>query len=181
MHIRYDPALLDATVSALIQEREASGDIRFTREYHALTDAAYCVAPSAREEAFQQIHRRLFRQWHLTGPLEAILAEFPTLQEQVQTLWVVRAPTPRDEGADLGFPGRTAAIVRLLPRRFLDPSGLGRLLRHELTHLTDMLDPTFAYEPREQIPEALPAEEPLVRDRYRLIPGNVDKRRKESP
>ena len=169
MHIRYDPALLDAVVSALIQEREATGDLRFTGEYHALADPAYPLAPPAREEAFQQIHRRLFRQWHLAAPLEAVLAEFPTLQEQVQTLWVVRAPTSRDEGADLGFPGRTAAIVRLLPRRFLDPSGLGRLLRHELTHLADMLDPTFAYEPREQIPGILPTEESLVRDRYRLL------------
>jgi hypothetical protein len=169
MQILYDPAILDAVVSALIQERDASGDLRFTREYHALTDAAYCVAPPAREEAFQQIHRRLFRQWHLAAPLEAILAEFPTLQEQVQTLWVVGAPTSRDEGADLGFPGRTAAIIRLLPRRFLDPPALGRLLRHELTHLTDMLDPTFAYEPTAQIPGTLPAEEPLIRDRYRLL------------
>jgi hypothetical protein len=169
MQILYEPVLLDAVVSVLIQEREAGGDLHCTREYHALADPAYPLAPSAREEAFQQIHRRLFRQWNLAAPLEAILAEFPPLQEQVQTLWVVRAPTSRDEGADLGFPGRTAAIIRLLPRRFLDPPGLGRLLRHELTHLTDMLDPTFAYEPREQISGILPAEEPLVRDRYRLL------------
>jgi Rrf2 family protein len=40
-------------------------------------------------------------------------------------------------------------------------------------------NPTFAYEPREQIPEPPPVEEPLVRDRYRLIPGNVDKRGEE--
>jgi hypothetical protein len=169
MWLQYEPALLDAVLSGVIQEREASGDLRFTREYHALTDAAYCVAPSAREEAFQPIHQRLFRQWNLAAPFESVLAEFPTLQEQVQTLWVVRAPTSRDEGADLGFPGRTAAIVHLLPRRFLDSPNLRRLLRHELTHLTDMLDPTFAYEPTAQIPGTLPAEEPLVRDRYRLL------------
>jgi len=72
-----------------------------------------------------------------------------------------------------------------------NPCVLHRGWREVKPHLTEFLEtvtlgelaknPTSAYEPREQIPEALPAEEPLVRDRYRLIPGNVDKRRKESP
>ncbi|MFQ5848380.1 MAG: hypothetical protein ACE5IQ_12010 [Candidatus Methylomirabilales bacterium] len=169
MQVQYEPALLDAVLSALIQEREASGDLRFTHEYHALTDPAYGLAPSAREEAFRHIHRRLFRRWKLTAPVEAILAEFPEIQEQVTTLWVVGAPTPRDEGADLQVSGQTTASLRLLPRRLLDPRGLQRLLRHELTHLADLLDPTFAYDAVAQIPGILPAEEPLIQDRYRLL------------
>ncbi|MFQ5883298.1 MAG: hypothetical protein ACE5I9_12675 [Candidatus Methylomirabilales bacterium] len=169
MQVRYEAAFLDAVLSTLIQEREATDDLRFTQEYHALTDPAYRLAPFAREEAFQHIHRRLFRRWNIAAPFEAVLTEFPELLEQVQTLWVVRAATSRDEGADLQFPGQTAAILRLLPRRLLDPRGLQRLLRHELTHLADMLDPTFAYHYTEQITGILPAEEPLVRDRYRLL------------
>ncbi|MFQ5990682.1 MAG: hypothetical protein ACE5K9_12285 [Candidatus Methylomirabilales bacterium] len=169
MQLRYEPALLDAVLSTLIREREASGDLRFTHEYHALTDPAYRLAPAAREDAFQRIHRRLFRQWNLATSFEAVLAEFPKLQEQIHMLWVVRAPSSRDEGADLQFPDRTAAIIRLLPRRLLDSRGLERLLHHELTHLADMLDPTFDYHYTEQIPGILPAEEPLVRDRYRLL------------
>lgn len=169
MHVRYEPVLLDAVVSALIQEREATGDLHFTHEYHALTDAAYRLDLAAREEAFQQIHRRLFRRWNLAAPIEAAFTEFSELREHIQTLWVVRAPGARDEGADLQFPGRTAAILRLLPRRFLDPLSLIRLLRHELTHLSDVLDPTFAYEHTEGIPGVHLAEEPLVRDRYRLL------------
>lgn len=169
MQLRYEPAFLESVLSTLIQEREACGDLRFTHEYHALTDPAYHLAPAAREDAFQRIHRRLFRRWNLAAPFEAVLTEFPELQEQVQTLWVVQVPSSRDEGADLQFPDRTAAIVRLLPRRLLDSPGLERLLHHELTHLADMLDPTFAYHYTEQILEILPAEEPLVRDRYRLL------------
>lgn len=169
MQVRYEPAFLDAVLSVLIQEREASGDLHFTREYHALADAAYRLTPAAREEAFRQIHRRLFFRWNLAAPLEAVLTEFPDLQAQIQMLWVVRAPVSRDVGADLNFPERTAAILRLLPRRFLDPQALQPLLRHELTHIADMLDQTFDCHYTERIPGILPAEEPLVRDRYRLL------------
>ncbi len=169
MQIRYEPAFLDAVLSSLIQEREASGDLRFTREYHAQTDAAYHHAPTAREDAFRQIHQRLFRRWNLATPFEAVLTEFPHLQERIEMLWVVQAPASRDEGADVNFPERTAAIFRLLPRRFLDPPSLQRLLRHELTHIADMLDPIFDYRYTEQIAGILLTEEPLIRDRYRLL------------
>lgn len=169
MHVQFEPVLLDAALSALMQEREAAGDLRLTHEYHALTDAAYRLDLAPREEAFQQIHRRLFRRWNLGAPITAAFTEFPELREHIQALWVVRAPRARDEGADLEFPARTAAILRLLPHRLLDPPGLTRLLRHELTHLSDMLDPTFAYEHTEGIPGIPLAEEPLIRDRYRLL------------
>lgn len=169
MHVQYEPDLLDAALSALIQEREASGDLHLTHEYHALTDAAYRLDLAAREDAFRQIHRRLFRQWNLAAPIGAAFAEFPELREHIQTLWVVRAPGARDEGADLQFPGRSGAILRLLSRRFLEPRSLTRILRHELTHLSDVLDSTFVYEPTEKIPGIPLAEEPLVRDRYRLL------------
>lgn len=169
MRVQCEADLLDATLSGLMQEREAMGDLRLTNEYHALTDAAYRLDLAAREETFQQIHRRLFRRWNLTAPIEAVFAEFPELRAQVQTLWVVRAPSAQDEGADLQFPGRTTAILRLLPGRFLDPPSLVRFLRHELTHLSDMLDPTFAYGHTEGTPAIPLAEEPLVRDRYCLL------------
>ena len=169
MRVQCESDFLDAALSGLMQEREATGDLRLTNEYHALTDAAYRLDLAARAEAFQQIHRRLFRQWNLTASIEAAFAEFPELRAQVQTLWVVRAPGARDEGADLQFPARTAAILRLLPGRLLDPPSLGRFLRHELTHLSDMLDPTFAHDHPGGIPGVPLAEEPLIRNRYRLL------------
>src|SRR3970040_1076796 len=115
MQIRYEPVLLDAVVSALIQEREATGDLHFTHEYHALTDAAYRLDLAAREEAFQQIHRRLFRRWNLAAPIEAAFTEFPELREHIQTLWGVRARAARVERVALQVPGRAAAIVHLVP------------------------------------------------------------------
>ena len=50
MQLRYEPAFLESVLSTLIQEREACGDLRFTHEYHALTDPAYHLAPAARED-----------------------------------------------------------------------------------------------------------------------------------
>lgn len=169
MQIRYDPTLVDAALSAVMQQREAGGDPSPRQQYHALAEGAYRLPPSAREEAFRQITQRLFQEWHLAAPLEAILLEFPDLDQQIQTLWIVRARTARDEGADLQFPERRAAVIQLLPRRFVDPHPLARLLRHELMHLADMLDPAFAYEPTEPPFGVLLGENALVRDRYRLL------------
>ena len=169
MRVRYEPAFLDAVLSVLIQDREASGDLHFTREYHALAGAAYRLAPAAREEAFRQIHERLFQRWNLSATFWAILRDFPDLRSRIETLWVAHAPTPRDEGADVQAAGGTAAILRLLPRRFLDPERLQRLLRHELTHLADLLDPAFAYEHTDRVAGTMPTEDALVRERYRLL------------
>ncbi len=46
---------------------------------------------------------------------------------------------------------------------------LEMFLRHELCHISDMLDETFAYEPDISLPDAPPAEVNLLRERYRII------------
>jgi hypothetical protein len=55
------------------------------------------------------------------------------------------------------------------PERFERKEGLGLFLRHEFTHLSDMVDPSFGYFP--ELPQAgrVSAPQRLIRERYRLL------------
>ncbi|MEK6660665.1 MAG: hypothetical protein AABY63_02160, partial [candidate division NC10 bacterium] len=59
--------------------------------------------------------------------------------------------------------------VRLRADRFLNLPALHRYLRHELLHVVDLLDPGFGYEGEIRLAVASPAEENIIRNRYRLL------------
>jgi hypothetical protein len=53
--------------------------------------------------------------------------------------------------------------------RFDQPDDLARFLRHELTHVHDMVDPAFGYAPHWKLAGQNAAQERLTRERYRLL------------
>ncbi len=57
--------------------------------------------------------------------------------------------------------------IKLIPRRFYDPA-LTRYCRHELMHISDMLDPIFGYDPDTKVGQN-PGEETLILHRYRIL------------
>jgi hypothetical protein len=57
--------------------------------------------------------------------------------------------------------------IKLVPRRFYDPA-INRYLRHELTHISDMLDPKYGYDPDTKV-GLNPGEEHLILNRYRVL------------
>ena len=57
--------------------------------------------------------------------------------------------------------------IKLIPRRFYDPA-LTRYCRHELMHISDMLDPVFGYDPDTKVGQN-PGEETLILHRYRML------------
>ena len=57
--------------------------------------------------------------------------------------------------------------IKLIPRRFYDPA-INRYLRHELTHIADMLDEAFRYDPDTKI-GFNPGDEHLIFNRYRVL------------
>lgn len=60
-------------------------------------------------------------------------------------------------------------VIALRAERFADDAALAALLRHELTHLQDMVDPAFGYSPELRRAGADPACQRLARQRYRLL------------
>ncbi|MBI2922467.1 MAG: hypothetical protein HYY18_15560 [Planctomycetes bacterium] len=170
MEIRYAPQVLDEAVTRELLRRAGAGDPSWTGDFHVLTDAFYALPEVEREAQFQAAHALFFRKLGLGKPLEKVLAEFPRLDSKVADLVVDRALTPSEEEADLmvGGDARRNVRIRLRIVRFDDLAALEGFYRHELVHVTDMLNPEFDYKPIARI-AARPAEENLVRARLRLL------------
>jgi len=168
MKIQYDPSLLETVISMEIKRREEAGDLHPLQKYRALTDPIYeRIPPRAREAEFEKVHREIFRQLGFGEAVTKAFEEFPGLEGQIEEVFVGKAVTEREEGADIGH-DRKGIGIKVRPERFGDVQGLRSYLRYELQHVADMLDPAFGCVREERLASS-PAEENLVRDRYRLI------------
>ncbi|MBI2820266.1 MAG: hypothetical protein HYX73_09830 [Acidobacteria bacterium] len=172
-HIEYDPRLVEEAVLLRI----AGG--REEKQFRRARDLIYEVENvEEREDRFRQFHAEWFLRLGLGAAVREALAEQPAVMRQVRRCCVLRAPAACEEGADLHELRDTAPresvaakalLIRLKPERLLDSSALQGWLRHELTHIDDMLDPRFGYERFVPPKEASPAYSNLLRERYRVL------------
>ena len=75
--------------------------------------------------------------------------------------------TAEDLAKQFEAKGMKGMGIKLIPRRFYDPA-LSRYCRHELMHISDMLDPVFGYDPDTKVGQN-PGEETLILHRYRVL------------
>jgi hypothetical protein len=173
IRLSFDPGLVEEAV-LLAEKRVAPADVRgFRRE----RDGIYGVADAdLREARFQAVHLRWFQQLGLGSPIAEALRERPIVADGLADGRVVRAMTPREERADLvdwippdGQESRPMLVLRLRPILFLQADELRALLRHELLHVADMLDPAFGYE--RALPPSTdgPSYDNILRERYRVL------------
>jgi len=131
--------------------------------------------PDERELRFEELHGRFFLQFGLDRPLHEVLAERCELLLRTRGCRVLPAISRREEmadvRADLGAPVDAAPtiVVRLRPQSLLDGEALRSLLRRELLHVADMLDPAFGYLKELPSVETDPAALNLLRERYRVL------------
>jgi hypothetical protein len=164
--VGWERPLVEAVVLAAVRGRPE--EARFLGE----RERQYEIAdPEAREEAFAALHRAWFERLGLDQPLASALAECPGIAGRCGRGIVARAFASADEAADLlvAPPAPPTVLVRVRAATVCVPERFLRLLRPELLHVADMLDPAFGYEPR--LP---PAEDGLDRgralaDRYRVL------------
>src|SRR5262245_26013006 len=172
--IEFDPHLVEEAV-LLSVERVAPEQRRLFRKER---DALYRLTdPDDREVRFGDLHSRWFVSLRLAESVRAALSEQPGLLRagsRVRRCLVLASGSGRDEGADLHEDRSSglnddavAMIIRLLPSTLLDGAATRALLRRELAHIADMLDPEFGYT------HAMPALEGtragLIRERYRVL------------
>jgi hypothetical protein len=74
-----------------------------------------------------------------------------------------------DVMVELGAEAATTLLVRLRPESLLEAERLRALLRHELLHAADMLDPAFGYSRELPASDSGPSYDNLLRDRYRVV------------
>lgn len=164
----FDRRLVEAAVLAAVRGRPAE------RAFHAERDPLYVIAePEAREAAFDALHARWFRRLALEEPFVASLAEEPAVAAGCGRWLVVPARGRRDEGGDLlvAAGALPTLVVRVTAETVAAPERLATLLRRELLHAADMLDPRFGY--AASLPPGAPGgpRERAVREHYRVVWG----------
>ncbi len=169
--VRFDERLVEAAVLAAAPRQVFEERHRFHREREAVYEIGEL---DARERAFGSLFARWFERWQLARPVHQALGEQPLLAARTSGCRIGPALGPPDEGADLygplDSPGQPPEVgIRLRPAMLVDRDACLALLRHELQHLVDMLDPAFGYD-RDLPPlEGGPAYDKLVRQRYHLV------------
>jgi hypothetical protein len=162
----FDPRLVEAAVLAAIRGHGSAG------QFHAERDTLYEVVDlEPREAAFEALHARWFRRLGLDQPLQAALAEQPGIAARCGRWLVLPARSRRDEMADLlvGSDVRPTLLLQVTPEMVATPERLWPLLRRELRHVADMLDPAFGYEATLPPGGGGSARERVVRDSYRVL------------
>src|SRR3989338_5510452 len=187
VEIRCDPALAEEAVFLELKRREASGDHHEAQAFHAQRSSLYGVSGAAdgrpatdeREARFQQLAVRYFHELGLAGLVTKRFEEFPLVAALVQVATVQRVWSRKEERVELYVrpvpPGRTSIevsttlLLGLQAARCLNRDELVAFLRHELMHISDMLDPAFAYEPHPAFGGECETEHDLIRERFRLL------------
>lgn len=168
--IRYDAALVEEAV--LIRLGHSPPEVQ--REFHDRRAALYGHGDAEEREArFEAFHGEWFLRLGLDRPLHEALRGRPRVLRQVAECHVLRARSHRSELADLAEPDRGPAerilLVRLRAASLADSGRLLAWLRHELLHVSDMLDPHYGYLPHLPRAEQGPVLDGLLRERYRVV------------
>jgi hypothetical protein len=171
MQFRYDEDLVEEAVFLCAQRRKGIPALQLTR-FHLAREKLYRILdPDERNDAFFRLHLEWFREWGLEAAVLERVREFPLLLDALTTLAVRKARTTKEEAAELfvNEAGQRNAVIALRPARIVQDPGLPVFLRHELTHLQDMVDPHFGYEPHLDGAGLNPAQKRLALERYRML------------
>ena len=172
MQLVYAPRLMEEAVFLAQRDRPVCTEFQESRsrlyEIADLTD---------RERSFNELHLLWFDRLGLGSVIEQCLREQPLIGSHVERGFVVGATQAKEEGVELfvaldavtNGPGRRTLRLLLRPESLLNQEGLRDFLRHELFHIRDMLDPTFAYEPTLPKAEGGPTYDTLITNRYRVL------------
>lgn len=170
--LEYDPRLVEDAVVATLRGRPEE---RLFYDERATLYADDDL--EERETRFRALHTAWFGRLGLAALIADAFGEQREGVAGVSRRLIAGARSSREEGAELfvaggegpGAPAQRTLLVRVRPETFRDPLGLRTLLRRELTHIADMLDPGFGYDPTTFRGGETRLPEPLLRERYRVL------------
>ena len=167
LEIMYDQQVVDDIVYKGVAAKDASGDLALYRAYHEKRDAIYELEEEKRPKEFKELDNDFFNRLGYDVYVREIFDEYPDIEEVIEEVHVRRATTRQNEGSNVVDEGRKV-IIRLYPELFIEGKEIRRVLRHELMHVSDMMNSKFEYNVNEEFSPS-PMEERLMRDRYRLF------------
>ena len=168
LEIMYDQQLVDDIVHKGLAKQEMAGDLELYKEYHERRDAIYELEQEKRPKRFKELDNDIFSKLGYDVYVREIFDEYPDIEKVVEEIHVRRATTRQNEGSNVVDEGKKV-IIRLYPELFIgDGKEMRRVLRHELMHVSDMMNSKFEYNVNEEFSPS-PMEERIMRDRYRLF------------
>jgi hypothetical protein len=172
MELQYETDFLESALFLCIRRRNPPVPPAQVTRFHAERERVYRVLePGTREQRFHEVYVAWFREWGLEERWHRIWREMPQLERQLSYLVICRPRAGWEPGVELYMnrEGGPSAVLVLPPERLFEDTRLEAFLRHEFTHLADMLDPEFGYDPDEVTARVPAGLERLVRERYRLL------------
>ena len=165
-----EPAFMEEAVFLFVEARvKREGRTAFEWFYRA-RDKIYESTPPLRDKRFEDFYRQAFSRLGLGQLIEAAAEEFPLLKNPKLRWMVKRVSLERQEGSELYVSERhKTVLVCIQPFRITDLEHLKVWLRHELMHISDVLDPAFAYNAKADLGGLTDIENDLIRDRFRLL------------
>ena len=170
--LRYDPRLIEEAVFLALRNHPDGRQYQKEREHvYEIDDAR------EQDRLFGELNQEWLVRLGLNKAIEQSLAEQPVISSTASSCFVGRVAQAKEEGAELfvGPDEQLDAIacrivsILLRPESMLQREVLLTLLRHELFHIADMLDPAFAYEPALPKAEGGPTYDTLITNRYRAL------------
>ncbi len=165
-----EPRLAEEAVLLAIRSAPARDRADFRRE----RDAIYTLRdPEERDGMFHALHARWFTRLGLAAPLIALLDEHPGMAAGVSRCLVLTARGDREQHADLhddrSAPGGRVLILRVIPESIVRTESLAAIVRRELMHVADMIDPDFRYSRHGPDAAASAARRDRIRARYAIL------------
>jgi len=168
LEIIYDHQLVDDIVHKGLLKQEAAGDLALYKEYHEKRDVIYEVEEESRPRKFRELDSDFFKRLGCDVYMKELFDEYPDIKEKIESVHIRRATTRQNEGSNVVDEGRKV-IIRLYPEIFIEGiNEIRRVIRHELMHVSDMMNSKFEYDVNEEFSPS-PMEERIMRDRYRLF------------
>lgn len=122
------------------------------------------------QEFFQNFYQDYFEKTGLHSFFEKMILDYPLLNTAQTTIFIKRVWSRKQEGAELFFDGKNKTVlINLQIIRLENLAELAAFFRHELMHISDMLDPAFQYRNNPSLGGVCEAENDLVRERFRIL------------
>lgn len=171
LNVTFDPTFIEECVFLYVKVLERKGTRDLPTFFYNGRENLYSIdTTSEREKAFLSFNEEMFSKTGLRSFFSNVFSEYSLLEAAGAHICVRRVWEKKREGSELYCEGaRKTVLLTFQSNRVEDLPFLETYLRHELLHISDMMDPAFAYDPHPALGTESELEEHLTRDRFRIL------------